>query len=261
MKQSEFNIFVTNITAVTTQTFSLRCGEFGAAMSADESNEMPEAKFDLEEQHENFDYQSILVSGYRDMESLDDELNNAWQLLELDELEFDKLESLNQQLPDSLPNLTQRLTGEQLKQWISYCLDAPNDSPIFLLNQLVMNLFQVDSDIHDLIREAIASDNIEDLSDESENITAKHIRMEDLVTAAEIESFKVFAWLFSKSDLSEEQLVELLTSEGCIDDQIVFESIYKIVSPSSQQAQAVKLKAQAQDIQSVVQFLEQTALA
>ncbi len=252
MNQSEFNFLVTNVTAIATQTFSIRCGEFGAAMAADESNDIPTAEFNLEEQHEYFDYQAILNSGYRDIDSLVVELDGAWQILDQD-----MLDSLLTNLLDELPLLQKEISGDDLKLWISHSLDASNDSPFFLLNQYIMALFQQDDDIHDLIREAIASNSIDELEEEEAKIFAKHILIKDLVTAAEIESFETFKWLFEKSELNEQQLSEMFSSEGCIDDQFVFETIYNIVSPSEQLKNTLKLIAEEQGHQTVVQFLEQ----
>lgn len=50
---------------------------------------------------------------------------------------------------------------------VSHRLNEENDSPLNRLNQFIMQLFQVDDDIHDLIREAIASNNTEELQEEA----------------------------------------------------------------------------------------------
>jgi len=253
MKQTDFNFLVTNVTAISTQSFSIRCEEFGAGMSADESNNMTKVEFDLEQQHENFDYQAILDSGYRDTDSLEAELSSAMLILDRN-----KLNDLLNQLPNDLPNLQQKITGEQLKAWISYVLDLENDNPVSLLNQYVMSLFQVDDDIHDLIREAIAFDKTDELQEEADNIKAEHIKVEDLETAAEIGSFKAFEWLFKKAALDEVKTIELLFCENCIDAPFVFENLYKIIKPTDELRSTIIAKAKNSGYDAVIDFLQQT---
>jgi len=251
MNQTEFNFLVTNVTAISTQLFSIRCSMFGSEMSADESNEMETVEFDLQKEHENFDYQSILDSGYRDINSLETELSSAMLILDQNELD-----DLLNKLPSNLPNLQQKMTGEQLKAWISYALNSEDDESVALLNQYIMSLFQVDDEIHDLIREAIAFDKIDDLQDQQEDINSEHIKIEDLLTAAEIESFRAFKWLFERAELDNTQIIELLFSEKCIDDQIVFESVYKIIEPSEELHTMVTAKVKGSGHDTVAEFLD-----
>ena len=251
MKKDDFYYLVTNVSAVATQVFTIRCGEFGAAASVDESNDLPAFDFNPNSQLDKIDFQAFIDSGYQDIDDVESELAEAWE-----DLDLANLNDLLSELPGELPHLTQKISGEQLKAWVAYCTERSSADSFDILHQYVMSVVNKDEDIYDLIRECIASNDHSELEEEDSRISAKHVRLDDLVTAAEIESFNTFKWLFNKGNLNEEQKEAVLSAEGCIDDRFVFEEVYKIISPSQQSLDSVQAKAEKAGHSEIVEFIK-----
>lgn len=251
MTQSEFNILITNVTAIASQIFSLQCGEFATAMSANENASATIAPFELEQHLNNINFQEILDSGYNSLDSLTTELNEAWG-----KHDTATLAALLQQLTTDLPVLTQKLTGIKLKQWIKYNLKPENADSFYALHQYVMPLFnQFGDETYDAIREAIAFDDLAGLLEHEQNIQSKHIKLDDLTTAATIESFKVFEWLLQRTRLEDKQVADIL--ENCFNHQPKFERVYTILAPTAPQHKVVMFRAQAANQASIINFLSQ----
>ena len=251
MKQSEFNILVTNVTAIANQTFTIQCGEFATALSSEEENKLATEAFDQKIHIDTFDFQSIINSGYKQLDDLEDELANAWSLIDLD-----KLEASLKQLPEGYTELTLKLSGDQLKQWITHTLEAKDDTPFYIVHQYIMTLFQGgDDDIDDLIREAIAFDELTDLLEEENNIRAEHIKVDDLITAATIQSFKAFKFLVQHTELNNEEVIEVL--ESTFDDKSTFEQVYTIMAPTETQHSEVLTLAKNSNASVIIEFLTQ----
>lgn len=251
MKQSEFNILVTNVTAIANQTFTIQCGEFATALSSDEENELSTETFDQKTHMDTFDFQSVIDSGYKQLNDLEDELNNAWNLIDLN-----KLEALIKQLPEGYADLTIKLSGDQLKQWITHTLEAKDDTPFYIVHQYIMTLFQGgDDDINDLIREAIAFDEVAELQEEEHNIRTEHIQVDDLITAAAIQSFKALKWLVQHADLSDEDVIKIL--ESAFDEKSIFEQAYTIISPTETQYSEILTLAKNNNATVIIEFLTQ----
>ncbi|MCW8877362.1 MAG: hypothetical protein OQJ89_01785 [Kangiellaceae bacterium] len=249
MKRDDFYYLVTNVSAIATQVFTIRCGEFGAAASEDNSNEVPSFEFNVEDQINKVDYQEFIDSGYKDIDAVESELASAWE-----DVELANLDDLLARLPQELPKLTQQISGEQLKQWVVQCVESSESFDI--LHQYIMNVVNKDEEIYDLIRESIASNDCSELDEADPMITSEHIRIDDLVTAAEIESFKTFKWLYRKGNLSEEQKEAVLSAEGCIDDRFVFEEICKIISPNEQCLNLIQEKADKAGHHEVAEYIK-----
>lgn len=253
MNQSEFNLLVTNVTAIANQTFAIQCGEFANAVAADDSNEFATESFDLNKHNETFDFQAVLEKGYQSIDELETELAEAWEKGSAAELE-----SLLAQLPSAMPVLSQQLSGDQLQQWITHTLKAQDEDPFYVLHQHIMALFQTGlstNDTNDLIREAIAFDQVSDLADIESTITPEQIAFDDLVTAVTIQSFTAFEWLAQRAALNGEQTVELL--ENCTDDSAVFEQTLKIIAPDEPARDAIKSRAKASGQEAIVDLIEQ----
>lgn len=251
MNKDDFYYLVTNASAIASLVFTVRCGEFGASASEDSSNEIPTFEFNLQDQLNNVDFQEVLNNGYSDIEAVESKLEAAWQ-----ELELDTLDDLLNKLPKELPNLAKKISGEELKQWIAHCAENPSFESFDILYQYIMNSVNKDEEIYDLIRASIASNDSTELVEEDAKITSKHIRVDDLVTAAEIESFSTFEWMFNKGKLNDEQKEAVLSAEGCIDDRLVFEQICKIMSPSPAILSQILEKADAAGHEEVVDFIK-----
>ena len=251
MNQLEFNILVTNVTAIANQTFTIQCGEFATALSSDEENELATETFDQKTHIDTFDFQSIINSGYQQLDDLEDELDKAWSLIDLK-----KLEASLKQLPEDYADLTLKLSGDQLKQWITHTLEAKDDTPFYIVHQYIMTLFQGgDDEINDLIREAIAFDELTDLLEEENNIRAEHIHVDDLITAATIQSFKTFKWLVQHSELSNKEVIKVL--ENTFDDKPTFEQSYTIIAPTETQHSEILTLAKNRNATEITEFLTQ----
>jgi len=249
MQPSEFNILITNVAAIASQTFALQCGEFATAMVADENAALSVEPFALEQHLDNINFQAVLVSGYESLPSLEEELNQAWG-----KHEPDKLNSLISQLSTTLPDLTKKLTGSKLKQWVKYNLKPEYADNFYELHQYIMSLFSRAADeTNDIIREAIAFDNLAGLAEHETQIRAEHIKYDDLITAATIQSFKVFEWLFNHGQWDDTQIADIL--EYYFTDMFLFERIYNILAPTAPQYIAAMIRAQASNNKSVVDFL------
>ena len=117
-----------------------------------------------------------------------------------------------------------------------------------------MALFQQEgSDIHDLVREAIAFDELTDLIKEEKNLRAEHIQLDDLETALTIQSFKAFEWLVPRAKLDDDNTLELLKSS--LDDHSNFERILLILAPSEKQRETILSLAKSRNEDSILELL------
>jgi hypothetical protein len=249
MKQSEFNVLVTNVSAIADQAFAVQCGEFSSA-AADDGVQPAAAPFNPLEHIGNFDYQAVLESGYKSLESLTAEFNAAWEAIEQE-----KLAGLLENLPDDFARLTQPLTGDQLKPWIIHALNAGDESPFYALHHYLLGFFRGGYDeTNDIIREAIAFDELAGLLEHERNIGPEHIQFDDLVTAATIQSFKVLEWLLKHAQLDDGQVVAIM--ESCFIDKTVFQRVYQMLSPTTAQSAAILLRAQAAGEDGIIGFIQ-----
>ena len=247
MNKQEFEFLVVNVSAIMNQTFSLRCLEYDSAVTGELSSQQSKSQVDFDKQHNQFDYQSILDSGYNDINELTAELNDAWELIEV---EF--VEQLVSRLPTDLSNLKEKIGGEQLKLWIEKSLSDQINQELADLYQCINDALNNDEEIQDLIKEAIAFDNIEEIIDEQDNLKAKHIELDDLITAAKIRSYKAFEWLLPRAELNANQMVELFA--GCFLFAHALECICKFSNASSEVLQAAQERAKQEGADSAVQF-------
>lgn len=249
MNQSEFNLLVTNVTAIANQTFTIQCGGFVTALDADKENEFSTEPFDINSHMEGFNFQEILESGYGGLNEVENELNEAWSLVDRDLLESSVI-----QLPKEFSDLTKKLTASELKQWITHTLEAEDESLFYVVHRIIMALFQQEgSDIHDLVREAIAFDELTDLIKEEKNLRAEHIQLDDLETALTIQSFKAFEWLVPRAKLDDDNTLELLKSS--LDDHSNFERILLILAPSEKQRETILSLAKSRNEDSILELL------
>jgi len=225
----EFKYLVTNITAIINQAFTIQCGEFATAITQDQEVDLPTKNFDTENHLETFDFQAVLDSGYHDMNDLDSQFHTAW-----DQADPDILIDLISQTPDHLPKLTEKLNAKSLTDWIRFSLDAADDSPLYKLHQVIMTLFEDEKEtFEDVIREAIAYDKVDELEANKNAISAEQIEIDDLTTAATIESFNALEWLLAHATLSDNDIVELL--ENTIDDPSVSKRVVELLQLTSDQ--------------------------
>lgn len=251
MTQTEFNLLVTNLTAITSQTFAIQCGEFASTVSDEQDEKLVINKFDLDQYISQVDFQEILDGGYGSLDSLKLELDDAWNTIDQD-----NLRNLTTRLPTGLPEITIKITADHLKQWITYSLDAADDDPLYVLHKYVMGFFAVSfNEAGDIIREAIAFDELAGLHEHENTINAEDITVCDLITAATIQSLKVFEWMIKHSQLNDDQIAELF--ESVMDDMGIFEQIYKIIMPTTSQCKKIMLIAGSNNQDAVVQFLKQ----
>ena len=244
MQQSDFSVLITNVSATASQAFAVQCGEFGAAISDDNADKLPDENFNASQYLDSIDFGDVLDTGYNSLESLKSELEQAWKAI--DSAELDRLLA---PLPGDLPDLTHKLAGTQLKQWVEYALATDENSPFYTLHKYLMSLFRrVDDDVNDVIREAIAFDQIDEL-DEHE-ILPEHVHLDDLVTAATIQSFNAFKWLVKHANLDDCKIADIL--ENFFDDADAFEQVYKILSPSEKQKAEILNRASSSDNQQII---------
>lgn len=228
MQQSDFNILVTNSTAVANQVFSCQCGDFASNLSGGDDNVLAPVNFDLEKHLNEFNFQEVLDSGYESISELELEFCEAWAGVNIDELN-----GMISQLPSEFSGFTEKLSGKQLSNCVAVVLNAGDDSPFFKLHQVIMPLFQQwDESAEDTIREAIAFDEVASL-DEADNILPEHVSVEDLITSATIQSFKVFTWLVKCSNIDSEGMATVLREFS--EEEELFDKIFRIFSPDDVQ--------------------------
>lgn len=228
MQQSDFNILVTNSTAVANQVFSCQCGDFASNLSSGDDNELVPVAFNLEKHLNEFNFQEVLDSGYGSIPELELELCEAWAGVNVDELS-----GIISQLPSEFSGFTKKLRGKQLSSCVAVVLNDGDNSPFFKLHQAIMPLFQQwEESPEDAIREAIAFDEISSL-DEAVNILPEHVSVEDLITSATIQSFKVFTWLVKCSNIDSEGMTIVLRE--FVEEEELFNTIFRIFSPNDVQ--------------------------
>lgn len=250
MEQTQFNILVTNVSAIVSQTYAIQCGEFATAMAEEEPEQFPGISFNKQEMLEKTDYQNLLNSGYESISELSEQLAEAWQKIDQPELE-----SFNNNLPGDLPVLTHKLSDKEFKQWLNYAVDAGEKNPFYALHYYLISYFQgnlEENDINDAIREAIASDNVDEL-DESV-VKPEHILLDDLITAATIESFVTFDWLIKRTQLSVDDATDLL--HNISDNTYTLRQAYEILDPAGELKPAILELAENNQHELLIDFLK-----
>lgn len=249
MIQSDFNILVTNVTAIVNHTFNIQADEFADGVVQEAAQGGAAAGFDTDQHFESFDFQDVLDSGYRDLAELTDELDEAWE-----QVDRELLQELLAEVPGDMPNLTMKMSGDDLKTWIRHSLQADEETPVYAIHRMIMALFDGSSEqINDMIREAIAFDDLDELIDEEPNLLPENISLENLITAATIQSFNVLAWLIPRADLDDDEALELLESN--IDDKFIFQKVYGMLEPDDALKSAIRSRAEALGQSRIVEFL------
>jgi hypothetical protein len=252
MIQAEFNILFANVTAITSQVFAIQCEQFASDLASEQrlGGVVNVSAFDPGKYIAQTNYKEILDSGYESIPSLKTELEVGWNNIDLA-----TLNSLVANLPENLPDISKKITVDQFKLWISYVLGLSDDNPLYLLHQYFMSYLANDfDDVSDIIREAIAFDELSGLIEHANNIGAGNISLNDLITAATIQSFNVLKWLIKRACLNDGQVVELLESN--IQDLHVFECVYKIIKPTERQHFDIMSIAVMNKTDDVVMFLD-----
>ncbi len=253
MEQTQFNILVTNVSAIVSQTYAIQCGEFTTAMVAEDPDQFSDVSFDKKELLENTDYQKLLNGGYESINELSDQLSRAWQ-----EIDQPILESINEKLPDNLPELTRKLSDKEFKQWLNYAIGAADsENPFYALHYFLVSFFRgnlEDNDINDAIREAIASDSVDELDESA--VKPEHILMDDLITAATIESFVTFEWLIKRTRLSVVEIAELL--HNISDNIYTLRHVYDILDSDSELSSTIQEVAKKNQYEQLLDFLKST---
>ena len=275
MNQAEFSILVTNLAAIATETFSIRCSVFATELQNDpdpsgsaptETNE--QTMFNLDEYFSQADLQAMLDSGYAQLDELQTELNTAMEIVEPD-----MLSDLLSQLPSGFPDLSYKLTVDQFKIWLTYAADAKDDDPFYAAHDYVMAAFaggddldmeelgldDDDDDIQNLVQEAIALNEIQILIDNESDITADKILLNDLIMAVFNDSLEPLKWLLKRAKLTDEEQVLLLNS--CLFNPDTFKMVYAMQDlDDTQQTEILELAVESEQ-QEVIDFLQQTQTA
>jgi hypothetical protein len=252
--KNEFNILVTNVSAIASQTFSIQCGEFATAIAEDQAKELANKSFDQNQYLQKIDFQQILDSGYNSLDSLTAQLDQAREIID-----FDQLAILLKQLPADLPDISKIINGFQLRQWVQHALQLQNDGEFYALHSYLMSHFGLGGDeIDDIIREAIAFDELGVLQDYGSKIASSHIKVDDLVTAASIQSMKVFEWLVTRASLSDNQVGSLF--ENLLSDRKLFQDSYKIVVKTKSQYAEILRRAESSSDAEIIAFLNRNKI-
>ena len=248
MKQADFNILFTNVMAIADQTFTIKCGEFVTAASADPESGIHTDAFNMNQYYEKFDFQNMLDTGYASINELQTELNSIWEKLDSAELD-----NLLRDLPAGLPALSAKLSGQSLKQWIQHTVTSEGESAFYTLHQYISAKAGGVNNLADVLRHAIATDDVSQLNELAGTVQPDQISMEDLITAATIEYYQELQWMLEHVHLSDEQGIVLLSSQ--IEFPMQFERVYQIATPSKNQHQAVLELATQQGAKDVMSFL------
>jgi len=249
MTFSEFKYLVTNVTAIVNQAFTIQCGEFATAVAREQDSTLSPVSFDTEKHLETFDFQAVLDSGYSDLDELDAQFRAAW-----DQVPHEDLEELINQTPAHLPSLTKKLEAGELSDWVRHSLNASEDTPLYRLHQAITTLFETgDDEISDIIREAIAYDKTDELEAGANSLSAEQINLDDLITAATIESFNALGWLLNRAELNDDDIISLLESN--IDDSSVSARVVELLSLTPEQKTRIVNMAQSQNNHAIADLL------
>lgn len=221
-----------------------------AMQNDQETSDINVEEFNTEQHLLDFDFQDILDSGYRDLPELTEDLEQARNQVNMDEIQ-----ALLAELPQSYPALNQKISGADLQSWIRYTLKAEDEDPIYKIYHEIKARFSgEDDDIPDLIREAIAYDELEELKNIEKRLAPTHILLEDLITAATIESFSVLKWLINHVTLNNNEVILLMESQ--FQDLPVFEQLYQILTPTNEQHLLILEAAKNAQATAIINYLQ-----
>ncbi len=250
MNKTEFNFVIINIFGIADQVFARQCGSFLETIAEDGNAAFSVQAAGLEDFQGDVNYQFIIDQGYRSVESLTSEFSAAWA-----KVNASFLEQVLTVLPTHLPNLIRKINGEELKIWVDYVVDLPEENDFNRAHQYCQGLFHSGGQGNDIIREAIADDNVNLLVDNEKNISLDAITFEDINTALMIESVKTFEWLAVRASLTDEQVLGML--EYVVSDLPYFERVYATLTPSAHVRAALETKVVAMGEAGVLAFLQQ----
>ncbi|WP_086934045.1 hypothetical protein [Agarilytica rhodophyticola] len=250
MNQNEFAILTTNTMGISDQLLAKQCGSFLDELVDSDDPALAEQLSGLEGAAQNPDYQTMIDQGYAALESLSEDVVKAWQ-----KVDQEKLQDLIGEIPSQMPDLTKKISGDDVEKWVSYLVGMPEGNSFSDLHQYCYGLFNNGTEGKDAIRLAIADDDVAILEDAKDAITSEDITFEDINTALMIESVKSFEWLAKKMNFTDEQVQLML--EYVSSDSQYFETVYKILAPTSAQYSAILASVTEMDEQETLAFLQQ----
>ena len=249
MNQSEFNFLVTNILAIKDQLFSINCAQFATDVRPQNDEDKASDAFDVNNYINRSNYDEFINQGYESIASLSNELTSAWE-----KTGADILDELLNNVPHSLPVLTAKITSNEFKTCLLFSLENTDRNPLNDIHQYLTGFLNSNFDeVADIIREAIAFDDVTGLIEMEAVIDTSKITLDDLVTAVTIQSYSAFKWLFSHAMLSDHKLLDLFV-EGMSDNN-VFEAMYNIIKPSDKHHALLLSLAEKHSNHEAVNFL------
>lgn len=248
MDQTNFNILVTNVMGIADQILSRRCGSFLDEISDGETPELEKELSGLEEFNECPDYQEKIDQGYKSLDNLSDDFQQAWN-----RCDHEQILSLVEVVPHDLPKLVAKLSGSEFEAWIDHVDGLPEINYFMPLHQYCLSLFNPGILSNDAIRMAIADDDVSLLIAEEDNISAKDILFEDINTALMIESVNTFEWLAKRAEFSDDEVLTML--EYVSSDPEYFAKVYAILSPNSDQHAEILSRVTAAAEEETLAFL------
>ncbi len=184
----------THVSGLALQAFQLQMAQFSASQAAEDGDVDAQALPDAAT------LAAFLHEGYAQIDSLSADI-----AAKLQQIAPSQLAELIAQLPAQLPVLTRPLSGAQFYDWLVFILEQPATSAIYPLHHLFNARPLLDDDPAETIREAIAFDD-PGLLDANASI-----EIEQLQLAIQAGSLNVLPHLLSASELSDEDVLSLLT--------------------------------------------------
>lgn len=250
MNQNEFAILITNTMGISDQLLAKQCGSFLDELVDSDDPALAQQLTGLEGAAQKVDYQTMIDQGYASLDTLNDDVKQAWEKIDQEQLKL-----LISEIPPQMPNLTKKISGKEVGKWIDYLVGMPEGNAFSDLHQYCYNLFSSGSEGKDVIRLAIADDDVSMLENEEGSIKPDDISFEDINTALMIESVKTFEWLAKRANFSDDQVHLML--EYVSSDSQYFETIYKILAPTSAQYSAILASVTDMEEEETLAFLKQ----
>ena len=250
MNQSEFSILVTNTIGISDQLLAKQCGSFLDELVDSDDPALAQQLTGLEGAAQKVDYQTMIDQGYTSLETLSDDIKQAWEKVDQGQLTL-----LVSEIPPQMPNLTKKISGKDVGKWVDYLVGMPEGNAFSDLHQYCYNLFNSASEGKDVIRLAIADDDVSILESKEVSIKPDDISFEDINTALMIESVKTFEWLAKRANFTDDQVQLML--EYVSSDRQYFEIIYKILEPTSEQYSSIYASVASMEEEETLVFLKQ----